>query len=66
MYQLEYRCRRCGEVFWSDDKTQGVHVFDVMRNHEDPVRQKFIDRTHECKDGGIGWADLIGARKEGK
>lgn len=62
---LEYKCRRCGE------RHRSVHTPDITTTMvEVIVHGKAVSfpgipvgpaEVHTCGDGGIGWADIVGA-----
>lgn len=72
MYQLEYRCRRCGEICTGEDDEKTFYASNAMAAAiaDVAIREGSLDVNrydfHECEDGGMGLADLIGARKEGE
>lgn len=65
---IEYKCRRCGGV------ESGTHTPDVLTTmvellvHGRAVSFPGVPCTtstmHSCPDGGTGWADVIGGRKD--
>jgi hypothetical protein len=60
---LEYRCRRCGEVFTgSSGPVEMVLIHLTARDRWDgPGGPVLLRDIHTCSDG-LGLADLIGAR----
>lgn len=66
IWAIEYKCRRCGEITHSTrcGKKLAQQVFTLLVVSEDTVIDfgNPVSRTdlHCCKDGGQGFADLIG------
>lgn len=74
-YVLEYRCRRCGELF-NGEQVEQLSIDQVMWTIDEVVHNKapsadldnteisFPEWSHNCPDGGIGVGDLAGARED--
>lgn len=63
-YYLEYRCRRCGEMFTGNRcgsdrqdplRDLALSVFWTMAHPQ-------IISPHRCKDGGVGIVELVGMK----
>jgi hypothetical protein len=72
---FEYKCRRC-EVIDSGatgNWDKSLAILMVLSDRPEQVQELFKDmmgismigetQIHQCKDGGIGIADIIGMRK---
>jgi len=57
--KMVYRCRRCEIEFRCEEKYYDPRV-EVINNINSPERKCLII-AHNCYDGGVGVADLIGA-----
>lgn len=72
MYQVVYKCRLCGEVFY-DKKNKAREVKDfTMTNILAQVEQSTLMKkpnnvdlhmAHNCVDGSCGFADFQGFKK---
>jgi len=54
----EYRCRRCGNIFFEVQHEDLSPLESVMATIEDKTS---LEVAHECGFGGIGIGDWIGA-----
>lgn len=54
---LIYRCRNCGEEFYSDPIYENVDgIFDAAVRH---YRSAFRYSSHDCNSDQTGFADLV-------
>lgn len=65
--QFEYKCRRCGEIYYNpccDPDDAEIYLIDlsIFGKAGDSERGGTFRKstTHQCKDGGRGFCDLIG------
>jgi len=66
--QFEYKCRRCGDIFHnpccSPEHAKYILINIAMSGKEgndiNHGGRVFIYETHQCKDEGVGIADLLG------
>ena len=59
-YIIEYKCRRCGEVwdgYWYTRKGDAGYALS------EGTAKAPKEKIHSCEDGGMGRADSVGAKK---
>jgi len=71
---IEYRCKRCSDVIeGAESKHPGFTIRDAVSDGPAERSRQGVRLTletvdapaylvHECPDGGLGYAELIGAR----
>jgi len=67
--QFEYRCRRCGKIYRNpccSPELANWILIEITMNGSGGRTTKggkvYLHTTHQCKDGGMGIADLQGYR----
>lgn len=73
-YKAQYRCRLCGEIYQSDEKTEikiqaGYALMEALFHtkftYEIGLHPRIYD-IHDCSDGSFGVADFIGMKNVDK